>query len=635
MTQTPATLLAIAIGLLFAAHVARAMRWAALFPKKHNGTRRKSLLIGLGIGYAVNALIPLRIGEIVRGIVVSRLNRIRLAEVMATIVAERVADLAVLALIIAAFAPRSSDPGFANATALIFALAAGLALLAAILVRGSTRVRRALWLVAGIFNDGIRIALVDFIWSTAEMLIGGTLLRWKFTLATVGMWTLYGAAYAVFGLSVGQRLMDVVAAMVQQPLRALVFDGAGSTGTQASFTLFVLAPVLIILLLEPLIRTAMVSRATRPLQRLIHTGRSSHDARSERFNAPMGYADFLRSLFSGQNRAVSGFGLGAVDDCVVHKFYHGGSDALTALVETHQRLVIRKFAAGPAALKLKAQVDWLRRGASTPLPLVEIVAEREGNGSYSYDMPLLPEAIDFYDAIHLQTRGRNEANLERVFTQIDILHRGPSTAVASNEIVARYLAEKATANATAIAKFARSHLGAAGFTINGLAHNWSAWNLLTDPIWLASQVRQRGTTSIHGDLTIENIIIAPTLPDGLYLIDPNPENIFDTPLIDWAKLMQSLHLGYEALNRGVAFTASAGALTLPDSRSEAYADLHRMLESEICVRFGEDGLRETYFHEIINYLRLTTYKMRQSPERGLAFFAATALLLQRYQARFA
>ncbi len=633
MMHTPLTLLIIAIGLLFAAHVARAMRWAALFPKKHSGTRRKSLLIGLGIGYAVNALIPLRIGEIVRGIVVSRLNRIRLAEVIATIVAERVADLAVLALIISAFAPRSSNPGFASATALLFALAAGLALLGAMLVRGSTRVRRALWLVAGIFNDGIRIAVTDFIWSTTEMLVGGTLLRWKFTLATVGMWSLYGAAYGVFGLSVGQRLMDVVAAMVEQPLRALVFDGAWATGGQNSFAIFALAPVLIILLLEPLIRTAKVSRATRPLHRLIHTGRSSHDARSERFNVPMGYADFLRSLFSGENRAVSGFGLDAIDDCIVHKFYHGGSDALTALVETDQRLVIRKFAAGRAALKLKEQVDWLRGHASTPLPLVEIIADRKGDGSYSYDMPLLPEAIDFYDAIHLQTQGQNQANLQRVFTQIDILHRG--TAVASDEIVARYLAEKAAANANAIATFAKSHLGTADVTINGSTHNWSEWGLLTDPKWLAAQVRQRGTTSIHGDLTIENIILAPTLPDGLYVIDPNPDNIFDTPLIDWAKLMQSLHLGYEGLNRGVAFKVSAGALTLPDIRSEAYAVLHRMLESEICVRFGDDGLRETYFNEIVHYLRLTPYKMRQSPERGLAFFAATALLLQRYQARFA
>jgi hypothetical protein len=75
-------------------------------------------------------------------------------------------------------------------------------------------------------------------------------------------------------------------------------------------------------------------------------------------------------------------------------------------------------------------------------------------------------------------------------------------------------------------------------------------------------------------------------------------------------------------------------MQLPHLRSQAYAELHAFLESEAIRLLGADGLREIYFHEVINYMRLTTYKIRQSRMRGLGFYACTALLLDRYLARW-
>jgi hypothetical protein len=99
-------------------------------------------------------------------------------------------------------------------------------------------------------------------------------------------------------------------------------------------------------------------------------------------------------------------------------------------------------------------------------------------------------------------------------------------------------------------------------------------------------------------------------------------------------MMQSLHLGYETLNRGISCSLDGDAIQLAAARSHAYAELHETLEMEIRARLGEDGLREVYFHEMVNYLRLTTYKIRQSHNRGLGFFACTSLLLRRYRERY-
>ena len=66
------------------------------------------------------------------------------------------------------------------------------------------------------------------------------------------------------------------------------------------------------------------------------------------------------------------------------------------------------------------------------------------------------------------------------------------------------------------------------------------------------------------------------------------------------------------------------------SRSHAYSALHDHLKELIISQYGIDTLREVYFHELINYLRLTPYKIRKDPSMGLTFFACTSILLARY-----
>jgi hypothetical protein len=109
-----------------------------------------------------------------------------------------------------------------------------------------------------------------------------------------------------------------------------------------------------------------------------------------------------------------------------------------------------------------------------------------------------------------------------------------------------------------------------------------------------------------------------------------PVNIFATPLIDWAKLMQSLNLGYETMNRGGVPAITGSALRLVFARSNAYA-LHTAVCAIVCSRgWATDGMREISFHEIVNYLRLIPYKIRSAPQKGLAFFACASVLLRRY-----
>lgn len=76
---------------------------------------------------------------------------------------------------------------------------------------------------------------------------------------------------------------------------------------------------------------------------------------------------------------------------------------------------------------------------------------------------------------------------------------------------------------------------------------------------------------------------------------------------------------------------SGSDLRLVMARSNAYAQLHEHLRNDLCSRVGVDGMREIAFHELVNYLRLLPYKIRNAPMQGLTFFACTSLLLRRYR----
>lgn len=621
-------LILIAAVLLLAAHAIRSFRWSLLFPRGRAETDQRGLLLSLGIGYAVNAIIPFRIGEVVRGACAARLRKARFAEVMATVVAERLSDLALVTTFVFSLSIASAERALMIA-ALTYAFIFGGLAVVAVALRRSTRLRRLLWNAAGIFNSRIRIGIADFTWSTAEILVGGTIVRWQFSLATVVMWASYFAAYSAFASAISVPVERVVEALLLQPFSTFTFGTPDLLINASELNFFVLAPVALILSL------LVFERFRHPKARLQLRGPGPHFASRTRYRNLSGYDDFLDALFSNARASVSGFGTRAVDDCVVHGFYHGGSEALTALVETPDQMLIRKFGMGTAAGKLKDQSDWLRRHGNQEVPLVPVLNPRSGAGAFSYDMPVWQRTSAFYEAIHSSPLEQTSGTLLGVLERVDRLHGSEEKETASRSLVDEYCAQKISANASQITGFARSIIGSDSYRINGSDYRLDEWQLFNDQNWLSRQLCDRRQAVVHGDLTVENVVVAPEREHGFYLIDPNPENIFDSPFIDWAKMMQSLHLGYESLNRTAHASAKDGEIVLPIARSEAYASLHRLLESEITSRFSSDALREVYFHELVNYLRLTPYKIRQSPERGLAFFACTSLLLRKYRQCYA
>ncbi|MDF7777389.1 lysylphosphatidylglycerol synthase domain-containing protein [Sphingomonas sp. AOB5] len=613
-------MLALALALLLVAHFIRAARQANLFAADER-PRTIHLMVGLSIAYVINAVLPFRLGEAARGLYVAMRANLGVGRVLATILAERLSDL------VAVFAALLIISGIADLS-VIAILGGGIVAIVAgsWAIRMSKAARRLLWLVASLFNDRIRIAIADLAWSTVRLVASTRLIRPRYLALTAAMWAAYLAAYATFARATGYPLDEVIATMVDSPLRSLL-DRSREMGS--AIIVFTSLAALLILVLGLAADWRGVERSVARVRRIgLPLVASADPALRNAFVNRGDYGAMLRAHFTDSDPVVATFGMHGLGDAIVHRILPGGSDAITAVVEVEQRFGIRKFANGAAAAKLVEQAEWLDRHAAR-LPLAEVAA-RSGDGTrFRYDMPYHASARDLYEVAHTAPPATCLALLETVVEGVATHHAASSTGSCAPEDLVRYVDEKIVANARQALDFARLQLPET-YRINGESFSLAEWAPLLNRDALIARFAARETAAIHGDLTFENIIICPDRAPGWYLIDPNPENRFNSPLIDWAKLMQSLHLGYETINRGAPARLQGDEITLMLSQSNVYAELLARYRALLAQRFEAATLREIQLHEIVNYLRLIPYKIRNQPGRALSFFACASLLLRRF-----
>jgi hypothetical protein len=616
-----------AIIMLIVGHILRAVRQSTLLPAKAR-PGNFHLMVGLGLGYVINAIVPFRIGEIARALYASKRAEQNFCIVCASVIAERVSDLSVVAAILAIVALVTEQPVLLG-TAAIMAVSAVTAFILSVLLLRSQWARTMLWSTISLFNDRLRLVLVDLIWTAVQLLTSTALLRPSFLMLTLLMWSAYLTAYMLVGVAVGLDVYPVIVALLSSPLYAFLATGllSGPVVLMTSVaTLMILAAGLIadgVGVRDAVRNVLLLGIPRKELSSLAFSGVS--------FDRTEDYGVMLDAHFTSRQPVMASFGLHGMGDAVVRHMLPGGSDAITAVVAIGDKLAIRKYASDAAGRKLAEQVDWLRRHEAE-LPLAKIAAEHRGMGIFHYDMPYISSARDFHEMAHVMSVSDGQRLLCEVVDRVADWHDTNAGPECAPDVLHMYIDRKICLNARIMLEFARQRLPERHL-INGAEYRLSGWECMFDHDWISEQIPTRRTSAIHGDLTIENIIVCPDNVAGWYLIDPNPGNIFDTPLIDWAKLMQSLNLGYETLNRGPMARMGDGAVDVMLHRSRTYAELHAALQQQLTHRLGQTVMREISFHEIVNYLRLIPYKIRQNPAKAMTFFAAVSILLRRYNER--
>lgn len=99
----------------------KVLRWQLLFPGDHSRIRRGKLLAALMISYALNTILPARLGELARAYVIGETEHVSKSLALSTIVVEKVLDVLTLLLFLVLLLPFVSLPNWIRQPAVLMA----------------------------------------------------------------------------------------------------------------------------------------------------------------------------------------------------------------------------------------------------------------------------------------------------------------------------------------------------------------------------------------------------------------------------------------------------------------------------------------------------------------------------------
>jgi uncharacterized protein (TIRG00374 family) len=99
----------------------KVLRWQLLFPGDHSRIRRGKLLSALMISYALNTLLPARLGELARAYVIGESENLSKSLAFSTIVVEKVLDVLTLLLFLVLLLPFVALPSWIEQSAMVLA----------------------------------------------------------------------------------------------------------------------------------------------------------------------------------------------------------------------------------------------------------------------------------------------------------------------------------------------------------------------------------------------------------------------------------------------------------------------------------------------------------------------------------
>lgn len=117
----------------------RAVRWRALFYPHDRDLRLGSVFGSMNVGYLVNDVLPLRLGEVVRAYLLDQKEGVGVARAFSTVAVERVIDLVVTIAFLAAVTPFVSLPSGFNGPAVVLLTLAAVTALGLIVLAGARR----------------------------------------------------------------------------------------------------------------------------------------------------------------------------------------------------------------------------------------------------------------------------------------------------------------------------------------------------------------------------------------------------------------------------------------------------------------------------------------------------------------
>lgn len=644
----------VAIILQFIGHWIRAYKTRYILrPVRHSTT--KFQFRALSLGYLFNAILPLRLGELVRSYVMATADRISWGLTLSVVLFERSIDALFLGCLGIVFV-LVAWVGFQNiAIGLIALVAFSVVILLGLLalVKENKWLIRVIYRFSSMFNSHLKQAIRFKAWSVIYGLqqIAANLSVAKYWSLSLASWLLYFGSIALVltQLNIPTNGAKDVAVLSVAPYYGVSLpSGPGSLGSYSGSAnavneqvglsgeeqlMFDLVSWAIIVLPIALVGVLLLlSKTKEPFGRKLTKSSSRHSlmdklSREEDISDEMEL--FLENYFSGNALSKIVHRLERSGEFKLLKYFKGGSDAITILAaENDGTVVVKKIIALEYKDRLKAQYDWLKNHKHKNI--VKVLGEQTGSDYYAIDVHYDENDDMFFDYLHSHPVEDSEKVLASVWDSLhEILYKKTEYKTdykALDAYIDKHIwgcLEKASAVNADLALAAACD----SLIING--KRYDGIHKIIDKINKHTQARKDLATYAHskevdGDIAMDNILVSRNNLKPV-IIDPAPDgNIINGPVFDFGKNMQSLYGGYEFLFRSneSVVLEDANIINFQDRRSDQYVRLCQYVSKTLAPKYLSEGEQKAIiFHAATLHIRRLKHQVYQNPAVALAMFA--------------
>ena len=616
--------LGLSILLLIAANIFKILRLSQ-FIEPYEKPNSKRLIQALSIGNILNLVLPFRLGNLFRIYLPGKYMKNGISFSFATIIVEIFIDFIIVSLIYIMFFAL----GFDTLNNILFYLSflIGTTALILLLTKLKPLIKKAILKVASIFNKSIELKILKLSWFTIisfENILKKVNKR-KLLIYSVIVWSLNILSCYLLSFTLnGGNLYSCF---------DMFFSRSGITSNflflfknidyKIIFAYYILSAIILFLM-------SFVLKFKEKSQTYIELLPQSNV--NDRLQ-------FLELYFNNYSREYFNDYLKLNSDVAVLEDYSAGSNATTILCSKNDETFYRKYAFGKDADKLKKQIDWIHK-YENKISLTKIIYEYYEDGICSYDMTFNPNAVTCFNYVHTNSFKESWSKIVSALEELEKLHNLEKSQKADKKTIEQYINDKVLKNIEKIEKCTpiKNILNYDYVYINGQKyHNLNYYKKYLNFNYLYKIFKNDLYTDIHGDFTIENIICLKDrnkTKQEIYLIDPNIGNIHNSPYLDYAKLFQSLHGGYEFLMNTKNVSFHNNQIEFFFTKSSTYNKLFDNLVDYLNTKFGQEGLKCIFFHEIIHWLRLMPYKIEKDSERAMLFYAGLLMVCQDIEKRF-
>lgn len=620
-------LLVASIFLLCIAQMIKILRWR-LFIEVYEEPRNRNLVRALAFGNLVNLFLPFRIfGEIFRVIYSGKEMKNKYAFSLSTVIVDRILDVISVGIIFSIFYILKIPNKTIEKNLIFYILFSLIIIIVITIVYGLKKYVKAISLkIASLFNENIELNFLKFMWSLIWNFkdIFSKINKIKIITLTVMMWGFYAISYSLFSLfliTIGYHfnLVDIFILLFSNDTY-----GLNSIIKQIPFIFYIymFSSILIMLFISKFIKIKIPSRIINSREEE-YLNLLPNQNNKERLQ-------FLEKYFLDKDKSYIENYLKINQNITIIRDFSAGSNATTMLCMKDDKMFYRKYAFEDKD-KLYDQIVWIEMNKKLGLPLPNIVSQEKTDKYCYYDMPYNPNAMVLFEYSHSMPYENGWNIMKKALKKLSETVYTQNIRKADKETIYKYVDSKVTSNIEKIfeSKIIKKLSKYDEIFINGRAYkNLSYYLKYLSKDYLYNIFKNDMYSDLHGDLTIENIVCVRNIAkDDFYIIDPNTGNVHDSANLDYGKLLQSIHGGYEFMMKTYDVSLEENKINFLFTKSHTYVYFYEKLNEYMNSQFSREQVKSIYFHEIIHWLRLMPYKIRKDSDRVLIFYSGLLMVL--------